>query len=160
MSQFSSRSDLQCDLEQVPSWSRMSDSLPWLSRRFYFLCLIAWEFSSFLGRTGSPSLMRPRPDTAVPPFRLRPHTIHPSLGVGELGGGSWHFWGTGIWDGLGSVQLCQEYGCCRKKAACDGSTRALGPADFPPFGTGWSKEFLMTGFENVSRLYIARACFR
>lgn len=28
-----------------------------------------------------------------------------------------------------------------------------------PFGTGWSKEFLMTGFENVSRLYVASACF-
>ena len=130
MSQSNSSSDLQCDLEQVPPWSCVSDPLPWLSRRFSFLCVIVWEFSSLLGRTGSPSLMRPRPDTAVPSFGLRPHTIHPSPGVEELAGGSWHFWGTGVWDGLGCVQLCQEYGCCRKKAACDGSTRALGPADF------------------------------
>lgn len=125
-----STSDLQCDLKQVLPQSCVSDSLPRLLRRFSFPRVIACEFSSFLGRTGSPSLMRPRPDTAVPPFGLRPHTIHPSPGVEELAGGSWHSWGTGVWDGLGSVQLCQEYGCCRKKAARDGSTKALGPADF------------------------------
>lgn len=161
MSQSSSSRDSQCDFEQVPPWSWVPDSLPHLLRRFSFLCVIAWELSSFLGRTGSPSLMRPRPDAAVPPFRLRPHTIHPSPGVEELAGGSWHFGGTGSGTGWGLRS-------CARNTAALGRTCLVMSGPWPwdpqtsltPFGTGWSEAFVMTAFANVSRLYVAPACFR
>lgn len=68
------------------------------------------------------------------------------------------YWGSGMGWGLWS---------CARNTAAIGRRRlvmgAPGPWDpqtlVTPFGTGWREEFLMTGFENVSRLCVARACF-
>lgn len=54
--------------------------------------------------------------------------------------------------------------CASNKVATRRRQLALGGVGdlqtlLTPFGTGWKEEFLMTGFENVSRLYVACACF-